>query len=337
MTASAPATLPCFRDVLQVAVITPDARRAMTEIGAALGAGSFKVATLVPPLLFDSTYGGEPGDGSMRVGVTWIGNMLLEVIQPLAERNVYAAYLARRGGRPGVQHIFIQHAGVPYEQATLRLARAGYAPKQHGRLNASARVGGVRVPPMPSFLAKRLATRFCYTSTHDTLGIDIELAQFGFGVPYRAGLRFVHAEEWIPEGEPRHFESSPADALLRNIDAVYVLCDDVEATSAAYAKLTDRPPEIGRFADDVLPGEGRIAEIRLTASAILLVEPKLGPLGKLRAEAGDGVQLVRGRANGVLSAEKLRHKGWAVEPSARGLFAKHAAVPFALWVTADAG
>ncbi len=233
MTASAPATLPGFRDVLQVAVIASDARRAMTDIAAALGAGSFKVATLVPPLLFDSSYGAEPGDGSMRVGVTWIGDMLLEVIQPLAQKNVYAAYLARRGGRPGVQHIFLQNAGVSYAEATLRFARAGYAPVQHGRLNAAVRVGGVRVPPMPGFLAKRLATRFCYTSTHDTLGIDIELARFAFGVPYRAGLRLVDPEEWIPPGEPKHFESSPSGALLRSIDAVYVLCDDVAATSAA--------------------------------------------------------------------------------------------------------
>ncbi|HEU4431558.1 MAG TPA: hypothetical protein VFT98_22550, partial [Myxococcota bacterium] len=193
----------------------------------------------------------------------------------------------------------------------------------------------LRVPPMPHALARRLATRFCYTSTHDTLGIDIELAHFAFGVPYRAGLRFVDAEEWIPSPERRWFEASPADAVLRTIDAIYVLCDDLDAACAAYGKLTDLAPVVTRFSNDALPGEGRSAEVRLRASTIFLVQPALGPLAKLRAEAGDGVQLVRGRANGRLAPEPLRERGWSVALEPGGLLATHAAVPFALWVVAD--
>jgi hypothetical protein len=322
--------MPGFKDVSQIAVITRDAEASIRAIGQALGAGSFKIATLEPPALFNTTYDGEPRAVAMRVGVTWIGQMLLEVIQPLTRGNVYSDYLERRDERTGIEHILLQLKDLTYAQALQAFTQAGYPPIQHGQMNAAGRLGALTVPPMPAFLARRFATRFCYTATQDALKLDVELAHFAFGVPYRAGLRIAAAETWIPD--EAHFESVPAEAVVSDIDTVYVLGRDLDALAQAYARLTDRQPQIARFADDVLPGKGRLAEIRFDASALVLVEPQSGPLAVLLAERGEGVHLVGGPAHKPASEPGLDGRGWRTQPGPGGLFAVHADVPFALLV-----
>lgn len=327
-----PAAMPGIKDLTQVAVITRDAEEMIENIVEALGIGSFKFSAITPPALLCVTYGDGPGDGSMRAGLTWVGDVQLEVIEPLAAPNVYADYLYRRNDRSGVEHIYLQHEGQSYGETIEKFTAAGYPPLQHARINARGRLGFLPVPALPEALAPKLATQFCYTSTQESLKLDIELANFAFGVSQRLGLRMAVPDAWVPPTGRKHFETLPPGSPLRAIDAVYVLGENLEAMTAAYAALTDRTPEITPYTDDMLTGSGRLAEVRLTSTSIFLVEPHEGPFRMMLSENGDGVGVVGAVAKNRKAGALLRERGWAIDERAQGFFAAHEKIPFALWV-----
>lgn len=323
-------TIDGFGDLTQVAVITPDAEATVIALGAALGAGAFKLVDMGPPALFDTTMDGAPEAWTMRLGITWIGQMQLEVIQPLEGRTTMTEYLAARGGRAGVQHVFLDRGRVAYDDALARFDGAGYPLVQQAAMNAAGRIGPVPMPAMPAFLASKLGARFGYTRSRDALGLDVELARFPPGVSQRLALRAAIPDKWLPDGDSTHFETLPDDAPLDDIDGVYVLTADVEAMAAAYGALTGGAPKVTAESD--LPGAVRVAPMRFGSALLCPVEPKSGPLVDLLAERGPGVTLLRARP-AAGAADGLEARGWSIAGDREGAFlAAHADVPFALWV-----
>src|SRR4051812_10380350 len=73
-------TMSAFSELTQVSLITPDADQTIVKLRAALAAGSFKVVTMDAPALFNRSYDGQPEPWSMRLGISWIGTMQIEVI-----------------------------------------------------------------------------------------------------------------------------------------------------------------------------------------------------------------------------------------------------------------
>lgn len=324
--------MPGFSDVTQVAVISRDALGTIGELRNALGAGSFKVVTMAAPQLFNTHYDGEPEPWTMRLGISWIGDMQLEVIEPLSGRSVFSDFLGARDGRSGIQHVFLARKSLGYEAALSRLDEAGYPFKQHGQVNASGRLGFLPMPALPSCMA-RFAARFGYTSSQEALKLDIELAKFPPGVSQRLALRAAVAETWVPEDDRAHFESPPPDALLRDIDALYVLTHDLQALVAAYARLTDRAPSVERYDDDVLPGRGRLAPVRFATTMIYLVEPSSGALADRLEASGEGVQVLRAQPFSDQLGLHLASRGWSLDAATdTGALASHAKVPFGLWI-----
>ncbi len=330
-----PADLPTidgFGELTQVAVITPDAERTALTLGAALGAGSFKLVDMGPPALFDTTMDDAPEAWTMRLGITWIGNTQLEIIQPLDGRTVMTEYLEARGGRAGVQHVFLDRGRVAYDEALARFAAAGHPLVQQAKMNAAGRIGPVPMPAMPSFLASKLGARFGYTRSRDALGLDIELARFPPGVSQRLALRAAIPDKWLPDGDKAHFETLPEGAPLADIDGVYVLTADVEAMAAAYGGLTGAPPTVKP--ESALPGEVSAAPMRFGTTLLCPLQPKSGPLRALLDAQGPGVTLLRARPADEGCADGLEARGWSIAAGDRGdvFLARHADVPFALWV-----
>lgn len=334
-------TIRGFGELTQIAIITENASQTIQDLNHALRAGSFKVFDLNTPELFNRQYRGEDEPWTMRLGVSWVGDMMVEVIQPTGGRSVYADYLANRGGRTGIEHIYLDRSGVSYPEAKSILEKAGYPLAQEASLNAGGRLGWVPMPALPHFAAHSYGARFGYTSTRDTLKIDIEVAKFPPGVWQRLALRAAVPSEWIPNDDRDDFESLPYDAVLRDIDMVYVLANDFDSLVSHYAKLTVRPPQVERFEDDHLPGRGRMARIRGGSCLLGLVGPERGVLTELLTDAGEGITLVRGRPMRDLTSarEALDSRGWRVEQfeargirKAPGVYATHERVPFALWM-----
>ena len=319
-----------FGDITQASVVTDDLDTAAATLSAALGAGRFKVVTMDAPQLFDRRYGGEPESWAMRLGVTWIGGMQLEIIEPTAGRSVFADYLHARGGRSGIQHIFLESSD--WDWATTRLEQAGYPLEQRARMNAAGRLGWFPMPALPKFLAPKFAAHFGYTRSFEPLGVDIEVAKFPPGVSQRLALRAAIVQQWIPEAEGRDdrlFEKMPADACIADIDGLVIACTDLDGTAQAYGALTNDPPSIEPFDGAPFPGRGRLANIRAKTTTVTLVQAEDGPLATLAREQGPGVVALRARParNPAHLSGALAERGW--EQRSPTLF-EHHSVPFAL-------
>ncbi|MCB9765733.1 MAG: hypothetical protein H6739_38520 [Alphaproteobacteria bacterium] len=329
------AVTPAFTEITQISVITRDTDAMVDALAAALHPGSFKVLSMTAPELFDRLYDGEPSDWSIRAGLTWIGDMQLEIIQPLTGRTVFGDFLEARGGRPGVEHIYLDRRTGSLTDAITLLAEAGFPWRQEAHMNAAGKLGWMPLPAMPGFMARKHGARFGYTSTQGTLKVDVELARFPPGVSQRLALRAAIPEKWVPAGDDRHFESMPADTILRDIDAPYVVGHSMDALLAHWGRLTDRAPEVVPYDDDALPGRGRVARVGFNTTSLFLVEPEAGMVADVLERNGEGVGLVRARPAGSLgdAVPALEARGWAVRVVGEGAGATHPDVPFALWLT----
>ena len=324
-----------FKTLTQISVITADIETTTSALERCLYPGHFKMLTLDAPQLFHRTYSGEPSDWSAKVGLTWIGGIQLEIIQPMSGRTVYKDYLDRTGRQHGIEHIFLERDADSYEATLKRLSQAGYPLVQQAQMNAAGKLGIMPMPALPDVLAGKLATRFGYTRSFDALKIDLEVAKFPPGVTQRLALRAAIPERWIPEGAPHRFEDLPSDAFLADLDGLGILCEDLDAVVAAFGKLVDRALQLERYADDPWPGRGRMTRLGVGDVLLLLIQPDDGVLAERLAEHGEGVQLVRARPTKVgLKGvqEALTTRGWALLSRAPVVVAEHPEVPFLLWL-----
>jgi hypothetical protein len=74
--------------ITQLAVITPDAGGTIRQLQTALGLGGFKIWDFKPPTLLGTTYQGQPEPWRMVLGIGWVGDMQVEVIQPTGQEPV---------------------------------------------------------------------------------------------------------------------------------------------------------------------------------------------------------------------------------------------------------
>ncbi len=107
---------------VQIGVVTDDARRQAEVLQSLLGIGPFRF-TDWPWERADmcGLFKGEQADFSMRMGFADLGNVQMELLEPLKGESVYTEFLARRG--PGLHHLLFD---VPDIDAKLaKLAKLG--------------------------------------------------------------------------------------------------------------------------------------------------------------------------------------------------------------------
>jgi methylmalonyl-CoA/ethylmalonyl-CoA epimerase len=146
---------PCIRvgRPVQIGVVTRDARRQADALGSLLGLGPFRFHDWPgdrPDM--QAHFRGRPGRFRMRLGFGDLGNVQLELIQPLEGESLYTEFLARRG--PGLHHLLFDVADLDDKLA--RLAKAGIAV----RMSGSGLVPG---------------TRWLYLDTEHLIGWSLEL------------------------------------------------------------------------------------------------------------------------------------------------------------------
>lgn len=329
------ATMPGIRGITQISVITADADKTIHHLVQALNPGSFKVLSAKAPQLFNTKYKGAAESWSFKAGLTWIGNTQLEIIQPITGRTVYGNYLNSRNSNAGIEHIYLDAEN--FDTTLTHFEAAGYPLAQEAQLNAKGRLGVLPLPALPKAF-QHLAARFGYTETRDKLKLDIELAKFPPGVSQRLALRAAIPEQWIPAQRPYYFENTPDESPLGDLDAFYVLGQNLESLLDEYAKLTDRRPTPERYQGDHLPGKGRMARIVVGTSLLVLVEPEEGPVEKLICDQGEGLCLLHARPKKDVSTTLgiLRSRGWEVsdfKTASQRAYARHTGLPFALWIS----
>lgn len=92
-----------FEEVSQVAVVVKNLKKTIDGYWRILGVRPWKIYTYAPPRLRETTVRGKPTSYSMKIAETRVGQVLLEIVEPIEGTSIYTEFLEARGG--GLHHI----------------------------------------------------------------------------------------------------------------------------------------------------------------------------------------------------------------------------------------
>ncbi len=92
-----------LKGIAQVCIVVPDLERAVESFWHTFGVGPWHFYTYGKPLLKRMTRWGKPCEYRMRVALSYIGDMRVELIQPLEGDTVYSEFVEKHGY--GVHHL----------------------------------------------------------------------------------------------------------------------------------------------------------------------------------------------------------------------------------------
>jgi methylmalonyl-CoA/ethylmalonyl-CoA epimerase len=134
--------------ISQVGFVTADLERAMRTWSERYGVGPWRVREFGPKNLVDP----HPGSFSMKLATARLGDIDLELIQPLDPDSGYARSLQHHGGADHVHHLLCSTGD--FAQGMAGFERAGVEPTMAGTA---------------------YGTRFVYFDTESELGTSLEL------------------------------------------------------------------------------------------------------------------------------------------------------------------
>lgn len=120
---------PPFKKITQVALVVKDCQATAKHYWDDFGIGPWKFYTLTPDNTPEMTLRGAPVSHAFRAALAKIGDMELELIEPLDGISLYAEHLAAHG--EGLHHVGFEVDD--FDRAKDRLKEKGYEQIQGGR------------------------------------------------------------------------------------------------------------------------------------------------------------------------------------------------------------
>ncbi len=142
--------------IAQVGIIVPDLDAAVKAYWERFGIGPWHIYTYGKPLVKRMTYRGRPSEYKMRIALSWIGPLRIELIEMLEGDTVYAEFVREHG-------YGVHHFGVLVEDMEEALARAEEA--------------GLTVTQDGAGFGLDGDGHYAYLDTEDKIGVTIELIQ----------------------------------------------------------------------------------------------------------------------------------------------------------------
>jgi|Deesub1362A_J573_1020465.scaffolds.fasta_scaffold04998_4 methylmalonyl-CoA epimerase len=142
--------------IAQVGIIVEDLDKAVETYWKLFGIGPWHIYTYGKPLVKRMTYRGRPAEYKMRVALSWIGPLRIELIEMLEEDTIYAEFVKEHGY--GVHHFGVLVDDM--EEALAQAEEAGLTMTQDG---AGFGLDG--------------DGHYAYLDTEDKIGVTIELIQ----------------------------------------------------------------------------------------------------------------------------------------------------------------
>ncbi|MFB6108885.1 MAG: VOC family protein [Haloplanus sp.] len=90
-------------EITQIGFVVEDIDDGMDRFGGTLGLGPWEVYRFEPPTLTDTYYRGDPHDYSMVLALTFAGETMIELIEPLEGPSLYTEHLEEHG--EGLHHV----------------------------------------------------------------------------------------------------------------------------------------------------------------------------------------------------------------------------------------
>ena len=143
-------------DIAQICIIVPDIERATEIYWKRFGIGPWHFYTYGKPLVKRMTRNGKPAEYKMKVALSYMGNMRLELIEPLEGDTVYKEFVEKHGY--GVHHLGILTENM--QDSLQKAAECGIAMTQDGAGFGPDDDG-----------------HYAYLDTEDLIGTTIELIE----------------------------------------------------------------------------------------------------------------------------------------------------------------
>ncbi|UCC64741.1 MAG: VOC family protein [Anaerolineae bacterium] len=149
--------LPFLRNgIAQIAIIVEDLEAAVENYWRMFGIGDWHFYTYGRPLLTEMTYGGQPGEYKMRVALSYLGPMRIELIEMVEGDTVYADFVEEHG-------YGVHHFGVLVEDMEEAIAQA--------------KAAGLKVTMEGAGFGRDGDGHYAYLDTEDKIGVTIELIE----------------------------------------------------------------------------------------------------------------------------------------------------------------
>jgi catechol 2,3-dioxygenase-like lactoylglutathione lyase family enzyme len=149
--------LPFFdKGIAQVAIIVPNLEEAVENYWTLFGIGDWHFYTYGKPLVKRMSYQGEPNEYKMRVALSYLGPMRIELIEMVEGDTVYADFVREHG-------YGVHHFGVLVEDM--------------GEAIADAEAAGLRMIMDGAGFGHDGDGHYAYLDTEAKIGVTIELIE----------------------------------------------------------------------------------------------------------------------------------------------------------------
>jgi hypothetical protein len=292
-------------NIIQFAVVTPDADKTMLEVQQSLNLGPQKVWDFKYPAIFDTTIGENAEPWTMKLGFGWIAEMQFEVIEPTGGKSLYREYLSK-WKEAGIQHLLVDRAKTSYADMKTQLSAAGYPIHNEAKSNVAVKLGPFTFPALPMFLAKSMSTVFGYTNTLDSMKLVMETSKYPPGIDPRKGIRMGVESYWTTNANKDNFETLPTDSLITKVNGFIILVKDFQAALPHYKKWFGVPSETA----------ANSATFQLDSVFITLIQPERGTgYAEIMQNKGEGLQIINADArnsNKDINEADFKRKGFSV-------------------------
>jgi hypothetical protein len=222
-----------FTGISQVAIVTYNFEKTVSNLVKYLGIGPFKCWHYKPPMLFNSKLYGQDNYCTLKVAIAFVGKMQIEVIQPLEGQSLYQEYLSTHG--EGIQHLLLDTGKLSLEQSIQKLAAVNCVVDQEAMLNMPIQIGFFYLPSTPRFLANLLNPKFVYINTEAQEKTTYELLKLPPFISFKTGITLAKADYCIPEKNNK-INSSLANNFIDKIFKIGIITADIEKTIYNYVE-----------------------------------------------------------------------------------------------------
>lgn len=159
--------------LIEICFVTTDHRRTMKGL-VRLGIGPWRVYTFDSATVTERTYRGEAADFAIKVCFADVGDLAVEIMQPLYGPSIFQEFLDNHG--EGIQHVAFDCGEAPWQDRIADFARRGFPLVQSGRFQD--------------------ANAFAFFDTEKATGTTFET----YSIP--EGFVWPEPEEWYPAPPP---------------------------------------------------------------------------------------------------------------------------------------
>ncbi|HIK07007.1 MAG TPA: VOC family protein [Trichormus sp. M33_DOE_039] len=121
-----------INQIFKVGILTYDIDKTVRNYVKTLGIGPWKIYTLQEPRLLQTKVRGKNVSLSVRMAVTYIGNTLLELVQPLDGESIYHELLSTQG--EGVHYIGVSSDKLNFSELLEHFSKLGCPVAMEGKL-----------------------------------------------------------------------------------------------------------------------------------------------------------------------------------------------------------